>query len=51
MNSVAEVSTKAVPETQTSVTAVNVIAIICGLVVVVFVCMATSGLDMSAGFF
>ncbi len=30
---------------------VNAMAVMCGLALVVFVCMATSGLDMSAGFF
>ena len=30
---------------------VNAVAVMCGLALVVFVCMATSGLDMSAGFF
>jgi len=30
---------------------VNVIAVICGLAVLVFACMATSGLDLSLGFF
>ena len=39
------------PETQTNVYTLNVIAIICGLGVAVFVCLATSGLDMSVGFF
>jgi hypothetical protein len=45
-----EVSAPAVPETQINY-AVNVIAIICGLGIVVCVCLATSGLDMSVGFF
>ena len=39
------------PETQTNVYTLNVIAIICGLGVAVFVYLATSGLDMSVGFF
>jgi hypothetical protein len=30
---------------------INVLAVICGLGIVVFACMATDGLDMSAGFF
>ena len=30
---------------------VNAMAVMCDLALVVFVCMATSGLDMSAGFF
>jgi hypothetical protein len=51
MNAIPEVTTRAVPETQTNVHTLNVIAIICGLGVVMFVCLATSGLDMSVGFF
>jgi hypothetical protein len=30
---------------------INVLAVMCGLGIVVFACMATSGLDMSAGLF
>jgi hypothetical protein len=30
---------------------VNALAILCGLALVVFACVATSGLDTSAGFF
>ena len=30
---------------------VNVMAVICGLAVLVFACMATSDLDLSPGFF
>ena len=48
VNSTPEVLTPAVPETQTIL---NLLAVICGLGVVVFVCQATSGLDMSLGFF
>jgi ribose/xylose/arabinose/galactoside ABC-type transport system permease subunit len=51
MKAISEVSTPAVSETKTNVNALNVIAIICGLGVVVFVCLATSGLDLSVGFF
>jgi hypothetical protein len=51
MNAISEVSKQAVPERQDKVYALNVIAIICGLGVVVFVCLATSGLDMSVGLF
>jgi hypothetical protein len=51
MNAISKVSTPAVPERPAKDYALNVIAIICGLGVVVFVCLATSGLDMSAGFF
>jgi hypothetical protein len=30
---------------------VNALAVMCGMGVLVLICMATSGLDMSAGFF
>jgi hypothetical protein len=50
MKAIPEVSTPAVPETQINY-AENVIAIICGLGIVVCVCLATFGLDMSVGFF
>ena len=45
-----EVFAQATPETRANF-ALTLIAILCGLGVLVFVCMATSGLDMSAGFF
>jgi hypothetical protein len=51
MKAISEVSTRAVSETPTNVNVLNVIGIICGLGVVVLVCLATSGLDMSVGFF
>jgi hypothetical protein len=51
MKAISELSTLAVSETRTNVYVLNVIAIICGLGVVVFACLATSGLDMSVGFF
>ena len=51
MISIAEISKQATSETLTSVSARYVLAIICGLRLVVFICMATSGLDMSVGFF
>jgi hypothetical protein len=50
MSAIPEVTTRAVPETQINY-ALTLIAVICGLGVVVSVCMATSGLDMSVGFF
>lgn len=50
MNAIAEVSTPAVSEAQTNYVR-NAIAVICGLGVLVFVCLATDGLDMSVGFF
>jgi hypothetical protein len=43
-------STRAVSEAQTNYIR-NAIAVICGLGVLVFVCLATDGLDMSVGFF
>lgn len=50
MNAISEVSTLAVSEVQASYIQ-NAIAVICGLGVLVFVCLATNGLDMSVGFF
>ena len=50
MDAIPEVITQAVPETPSN-TILNVIAIICGLAVVMVAGVATSGLDMSAGFF
>ncbi len=50
MNAISDVSTQAVPATPIDY-AVNAIAVICGLGILVWVCMATSGLDMSVGFF
>ena len=48
MHTIPELSTRAVPEPRF---VVNLMAVICGLGLVVFLCMATAGLDMSAGFF
>ena len=42
--------TNAVPSTDTNLI-INVMAVMCGLALVVLACMATSGLDMSPGFF
>ena len=50
MNAISDVSAQAVPVTQTNY-AVNAAAMICGLGILVLACMATSGLDMSVGFF
>jgi hypothetical protein len=50
MHTIPEVSTRAVPEAETSFV-VSLMAVICGLGLIVFLCMATAGLDMSAGFF
>jgi hypothetical protein len=51
MKAISDVSTPAVSETQTNVNVLNVIGMVCGLGVVVLVCLATSGLDLSVGFF
>lgn len=50
MNAISEVSMRAVSEAQTNYI-LHAIAVICGLGVVVFVCLATDGLDMGVGFF
>jgi hypothetical protein len=50
MNSVVKASTEAVSAAANNLI-INVVAVMCGLGLVVFACMATSGLDMSAGFF
>ncbi len=50
MPTVPEVFARATPEAETNFV-LNLIAIVCGLGVVAFLCVATSGLDMSAGFF
>jgi hypothetical protein len=51
MNSITDISRQAAPETLTGVRARDVLAVICGLGLVVLICMATYGLDMSVGFF
>jgi hypothetical protein len=50
MDSAAKISDEAVSATDTNLI-INAMAIMCGLALVVFACMATSGLDMSPGFF
>jgi len=50
MNAISDVSAQAVPETKIDYV-VDAIALIFGPGIVVWVCMATSGLDMSVGFF
>jgi hypothetical protein len=50
MHIIQEAPARAVPEAHSNF-AMNLIAMICGLGIVVFVCLATSGLDMSPGFF
>ncbi len=50
MNAISEVSTPAVSEVQTNYIR-DVIAVICGLGVLVLVSLASDGLDKSVGFF
>jgi hypothetical protein len=50
MNSVVKIPAQVIPATANNLI-VNAIAVVCGLGLVVFACMATSGLDMSVGFF
>jgi len=50
MDSVAKISAEPVPSMANNLI-VNTMAVVCGLALVVVACMATSGLDMSAGFF
>jgi hypothetical protein len=50
MNSSQEISTPASPRTEADFI-VSVGAIVCGLGLVILACLATSGLDISAGFF
>ena len=50
MDSVTKTSAQPAPSMANNAI-VTVMAVICGLAVLVFACMATSGLDMSPGFF
>ena len=50
MDSVTKISNETAPAAIDKLI-INVMAVMCGLALVVFVCMATSGLDMSPGFF
>jgi hypothetical protein len=51
MDTVTKISTtEAVPSAANNLV-INVLAVMCGLALVVFTCMATNGLDMSPGFF
>ena len=50
MDSVTKISNEAAPAAIDNLI-INVMAVMCGLALVVFACMATSGLDMSPGFF
>jgi hypothetical protein len=51
MTATPNVSTLANSETQTHVHPLNIIAVFCALVLGVSLCLATYGLDLSAGFF
>ena len=50
MENIAKISAEDVSAARTKLM-INVLAVMCGLGLVVFTCMATNGLDMSAGFF
>jgi len=50
MNTISEVIAPAVAKTRTGYVK-DLVAILCGLGVVMAACMATAGLDMSVGFF
>jgi hypothetical protein len=50
MNAISEVSAPVVSQAKTNYI-MNAIAVICGLGVLVLLCLATDGLDMSVGFF
>ena len=50
MNTVAKISTEAMAVSANSLIT-NMMAVICGLGLVVFACVATNGLDTSVGFF
>ncbi len=50
MNTISEVRAPAVAKTHIG-TIMDFVAILCGLGIVMAACAATSGLDMSAGFF
>jgi hypothetical protein len=49
MDTAANISAETAPAANNLI--VNVVAVMCGLALVVFTCMATNGLDMSPGFF
>ena len=50
MENVAKISAQAAPSVS-NVVIINAMAVLCGLAVVMFACMATYGIDMSVGFF
>src|ERR1700730_10132107 len=51
MTAIARALSRAFPKTHVAVKAVKFIAMFCGVGLVVFLLLATNGLDMSAGFF
>jgi hypothetical protein len=51
MNAASDVSVRAIPETQTSFNPLMSIALLCAMVLATSLCLATFGLDISAGFF
>jgi hypothetical protein len=51
MIAIARALSRAFPKTQVAVEAVKSIAMFCGVGLVVFLLLATNGLDMSVGFF
>ena len=51
MNTISNVYMRAIPETQTSVHPLKTIALLCGIGFAASLCMASFGLDISAGFF
>ena len=50
MDTVTNISAQAVPA-ETANLFMTTLAVLCGLALVAFVCIATNGLDMSPGFF
>jgi hypothetical protein len=51
MTATSNVSTRAIPKTRTDVHPLDAIAVFCAIVLGASLCMATYGLDLSAGFF
>jgi hypothetical protein len=51
MNAASDVSVRDIPETQTSFNPLMSLALLCALVLGTSFCLATFGLDISAGFF
>ena len=50
MDDVAKISAQAAPSVS-NIVIINAMAVLCGLAVVVFACMATHGIEMSVGCF